>query len=370
MSKFTRQPMGPDCWYQAQTRVEICSNYIIDMNANLNFDDRHTVRVAREPGLSQLIQVIVPRELNENTAALELFNMLLEELKTIAMRGVGQVTIKEYTFQNFHSILCQEQFISFRNLWKLIRNQYISSLFPLICDSLGIDFPDKLSHSLSLCPKEILDSVVQFMERSIVDSHLDETSTIKDLANGFLHTIIWSDYTNTEIILEAVRQTFVYKDIKASLTIICKWIKLGVAVKDVGCIQSKDVSLQLLLQRCISYFQFAQLGDTIDPQYGILFDQIYFSRFLVCENIILSDAQSQECLMMSLLRTLELKEKLLGLEGFNEVCTMLAETIWYTWIKSDTKILNSIVWKRLEEVMSKYKTLNSIIKPWSVSFIN
>ena len=317
--------------------------------------------------------IIIQRELSETAAALELFNMLLEEMKSMATRGASLCNIREYSYNSFFDYLYQDHFLGFRNLWKLIRNHYLTSLFPLVCDSLGIEFPDKFTHAFSVCPKEILDDFVEFLERSVVDFHLSETSTIKELANGFLHLMIWSDFTNTEIVLEAVRQTFAYKEIKASLTLICKWIRLGMVAintKEGGCIHSKEISLQLLVQRCLSFFQFAQLGELVDSQYEIIFDQIYFSRFLICESVVYGDALTTESLMMSLLRTLESKEKLLTSESGFEVCSMLAETIWYTWIKSDSAILNPNVWARLEETMSKYKGYSVVVKPWSVNIFN
>ena len=365
LAKFSRQPMGPECWYFAYTKVPLYLGEQPD-TLNLNFDERQTIRIARETIPPVIISsgTIIPRELSETAAALELFNMLLDEIKSTAIGGATQLNIPDYTYDGFLTLLHLDGFLTLRNIWKLFRSQYLTALFPLVCDILEMNFPEKTTHSLSLCPKELLDSLLTFIESSIADIHLAETSTAKELASAFLHTLIWCDYGNTEIVLEAVRQSFLYRDIRTSLTILCKWIKLGsIPSKDTtGSVHSKDVSTPLLIQRCIPFFQFAHAGDFTETQAEILFDQIYFVRYLIQE--INLDLQTTECLMVSLLRTLDTKQKFLTSESGNEVFHQIAETIWYTWVKCET---NDLDWKRLVETMSKYKGHIAVVKPWSVS---
>jgi hypothetical protein len=244
-------------------------------------DYNERLEVPIRPSRAQVpVLTLIPREGSELLSNSEVFQDLLINLTESAQDLVKVASFSDYTTEDLQNAISTEQAVPLHKSWQLFKETYLRLLFPNVCKAVGMIIGN--GDGFALCPKELLELLLDFVCKLSTYGQLNDQSPTKDTANALLSTLLAKDSAEFEIVTEIVRQGFLLaKQLPKSVYTITTWftnanleqkpfLKSGSNIsrydssgslkeeaQKVRLPKPKDVKLNFWIRRYIRYFKMA-----------------------------------------------------------------------------------------------------------------
>lgn len=248
---------------------------------SLKMDYNERLEVPARPSRTQLpTPALISKDGSELTANTEVFQDILLSLTEFAQDLVKVASFSDYTTEDLQNAISTEQAVPLHRAWQLFKEVYLRLLFPNVCKAVGMIIGN--GDGFTLCPKELLEILLDFVCKLSTYDTLADQSPSKDTANALLATLLAKDSAEFEIINEIVRQGFLSsKLLPKSVYTVSTWLtnsnleqkpflkspnnlsrydsnkSLKEEIQKVRASKPKDPKINIWIRRYIRYFKMA-----------------------------------------------------------------------------------------------------------------